>query len=123
MNPRNKKSHVSHHRTPFGILPSHEPKSHRPIAKQCCNNEIRLTKHSKNAQTGHLLSTMFSHRQSNRDRGQQKRGSKKRKKKGCGRWNPWFRGINRAVVTDTSLLLRDRLVMQSARRLASHNAL
>jgi hypothetical protein len=43
---------------------------------------------------------------------------KRRVKEACGRWNPWFLGINRAVVTDTSLMLRDSLVMPDNRFVA-----
>jgi hypothetical protein len=39
-------------------------------------------------------------------------------KEARGRWNPWFLGINRAVVTDTSSMLRDSLVMPDNRFVA-----
>jgi len=58
-------------------------------------------------------STMLIHRHQNRDRRAAKR-KKRREIKRLRRWNPWFLGINRAVVTDTSLMLRECLVMLTA---------
>jgi hypothetical protein len=52
-----------------------------------------------------------------------KEKKKRRVKEARGRWNPWFLGINRAVVTDTSLMLRDSLVVPDNRLVAQASPL
>ena len=68
-------------------------------------------------ETAILIEAMCIHRKPNKDREQQERQKKRKEKKRRHVEDGilWFLGINRAVVTDTSLMLRDSLVMPKNR--------
>ena len=64
-----------------------------------------------------FFEAMCVHREPNKDREQQERQKRRREKKRKHVEDGilWFLGINRAVVTDTSLMLRDSSVLPKNR--------